>query len=183
MERIFQSTHNGVLTAHTWVAARCATEVFQSHLCSTYRGLWGWWLSTCCSSVVDHWLHKSGLLGSIPRSCQPFCFPLFSPQNILILFIPEKLSHKRSYSKLSMPKYDVSWLKGWSVLCFQGCQDSLVFLAKHGLRTFLESLILKHLLSKHDPNCCMHTYTLITMAIQVYNSCLNPCKPPDWFVG
>ena len=24
-----------------WVAARCATEAFQSHLCSTYRGLWG----------------------------------------------------------------------------------------------------------------------------------------------
>ena len=112
MERIFQSTHNGVLTAHTWVVARCATEAFQSHLCSTYRGLWGWWLSTCCSSVVDHWLHKSGVLGSIPRSCQPFCFPLFSPQNILILFIPEKLSHKRTYSKLSMPKYDVNWLKG-----------------------------------------------------------------------
>ena len=44
------------------VAARCATEAFQSHLCSTYRGLWGaggcpvvvaQWQSTGCTSQVS----------------------------------------------------------------------------------------------------------------------------------
>ena len=24
--------------------------------------------------VVEHWLHKPGVLGSIPGDCQPFCF-------------------------------------------------------------------------------------------------------------
>ena len=33
---------NSVLMVHTEWAARCITEAFQSHLCSTYRGLW--WL-------------------------------------------------------------------------------------------------------------------------------------------
>ena len=42
----------------------------------------GWWLSRCHSSVAEHWLHKPGILGSIPGGYQPFHFPLFSPDNI-----------------------------------------------------------------------------------------------------
>ena len=33
--------YNRVLTAHTEWLPGVATEAFQSHLCSTYRGLWG----------------------------------------------------------------------------------------------------------------------------------------------
>ena len=33
------------------VAARCATEAFQYHMCSTYRGLWG--LALVCVGVWD----------------------------------------------------------------------------------------------------------------------------------
>ena len=40
----------------------------------------GWWLSSCRSSVAEHWLNKPGVLGSIPCGCRPFHFPLFSPQ-------------------------------------------------------------------------------------------------------
>ena len=36
-----------------WVAARCVTETFQYHLCSTYRGLWG--LVHGCSVVIAKW--------------------------------------------------------------------------------------------------------------------------------
>ena len=32
----------------------------------------GCWLSGCCSSVAQHWLHKPGVLGSIPSNCWPF---------------------------------------------------------------------------------------------------------------
>ena len=39
-------------------------------------------LSGCHSSVAEHWLHKPGVLGSIPSGCWPFHFPLFSPHNI-----------------------------------------------------------------------------------------------------
>ena len=62
MERIFRSTPNGVLTAHTEWLPGVATEAFQSHLCSTYRGLWGaggcpvvvaQWQSTGCTSQVS----------------------------------------------------------------------------------------------------------------------------------
>ena len=37
----------------------------------------GWWLSR---SVAEQWLHKPGVLGSIPADCWPLQFPLFSPQ-------------------------------------------------------------------------------------------------------
>ena len=40
----------------------------------------GWWLSGCRSSVAEHWLHKPGVLGSIPGGCRPFhCRPFHSP--------------------------------------------------------------------------------------------------------
>ena len=38
--------------------------------------------SGCRSSVAEHWLHKPGVLGSIPSDCRPFHLPLFSPHNI-----------------------------------------------------------------------------------------------------
>ena len=34
----------------------------------------GLWLSGCRSSVAEHWLHKLGVLGSIPGDCQPSIF-------------------------------------------------------------------------------------------------------------
>ena len=34
----------------------------------------GLWSSGYRSSVVEHWLHKLGVLGSIPGKCQPFHF-------------------------------------------------------------------------------------------------------------
>ena len=34
------------------------------------------------AQVTEHWLHKPGVLGSIPSDCWPFHFPLFLPQNI-----------------------------------------------------------------------------------------------------
>ena len=37
-----------------------------------------WWLSSCCSSVAEHWLHKPDVLDSIPGNCCPFHFPLIS---------------------------------------------------------------------------------------------------------
>ena len=38
----------------------------------------GWWLSGCCSSVAEHWLHKPSILGLICSDCRPFHFPLSS---------------------------------------------------------------------------------------------------------
>ena len=35
-------------------------------------------LSSCHSSVVEHWLHKPGVLGSIPSDCRLFTFLRFS---------------------------------------------------------------------------------------------------------
>ena len=43
----------------------------------------GWWLSSCRSSVAEHWQLKPGVLVLIPSDCQPFHFPLFSPQKHL----------------------------------------------------------------------------------------------------
>ena len=82
MERIFQSTHNGVLLAHTeWLpgvrlrhfSPTCTVHVEDCESC---------WLSGCCSSVAEHWLHKPGVLGSIPGHCRPFTFLYFCLKNI-----------------------------------------------------------------------------------------------------
>ena len=40
------------------------------------------WLSSCRSSVAEHWVHKPGILGLISDDCWPFHFPLFSSQHI-----------------------------------------------------------------------------------------------------
>lgn len=47
----------------------------------------GWWLSGFRNSVAEHWLHKLGVLVSIPSDCQPFHLPLFLSQSILNYFI------------------------------------------------------------------------------------------------
>ena len=39
----------------------------------------GWWWSSCCGSVAEHWQLKPGVLGSIPGT-----FPLFSTHDILL---------------------------------------------------------------------------------------------------
>ena len=59
------------------MAAGCATEAFQFHLCRHIEDCEGWWLSSCHSSVAEHWLHKPGVLGSIPGNCWPFHFLYF----------------------------------------------------------------------------------------------------------
>ena len=78
----------------------------------------GWWLhvrlSSCCSSVAEHWLHKPGVLGSIPGDCQPFHLPLFSPHNIYIsLYIfGSRLSIQHSYTELQVTL--TVWWSHWS---------------------------------------------------------------------
>ena len=47
-----------------------------------------WWLFGCCSSVSEYWLHKPGVLGSIPGGCRPFYFPLFSYHLFILLTVP-----------------------------------------------------------------------------------------------
>ena len=53
----------------------------------------GWWLSSCHSSVEEHWLHKPGALGSLPVDCQLFHFFTshiysYSSFDVLIGFSP-----------------------------------------------------------------------------------------------
>ena len=55
MERIFQSTPNGVLTA---VAARCVTEAFSTTCAVHIEDCEGWWLSGCHGSVAEQWQLK-----------------------------------------------------------------------------------------------------------------------------
>ena len=84
MGRIFRSTHNGVLTAHTKWLPGVRLRHF-STTCAVYiEDCEGWWLSGCHSSVAEYWQHKPGVLGLIPGGFQPFHFPLFSPQIHLI---------------------------------------------------------------------------------------------------
>ena len=58
MDRILQSIPNRVLTAHTewlldaWLSPTCAVHVEDCE---------GWWFSVCCSSVIEHQLHKPGV--------------------------------------------------------------------------------------------------------------------------
>ena len=51
----------------------------------------GWWLSGCRSSVAEHWLHKPGVLGSIPGDCRPFRFRLITSKFSLpkFMLVPE----------------------------------------------------------------------------------------------
>ena len=65
MERIFRSTPNGILTAHTWVAAWCETEALQYHLCSIYRQLWG-----LVVSVLFTWYWYVALAHAATPPCQ-----------------------------------------------------------------------------------------------------------------
>ena len=64
MERILWSSLNRVLMAHTGAfSTTCAVNIENCE---------DWWLSSCCSSMAEHWLHKPGVLVSIPSGCQPF---------------------------------------------------------------------------------------------------------------
>ena len=55
----------------------------QYHLCSIYRGLWGWWLSGCRSSLAERWWLKPEVSWvRLPAAAGLFHFPLFSPHNI-----------------------------------------------------------------------------------------------------
>ena len=85
MERIFWSTPNRVLTAHTLSGCQVCDWGIQYHLCSIHidRGLWGLvvtrlsWLSGKALAA-----QARGVLGSTPRGCRLFRFPLFLPHNI-----------------------------------------------------------------------------------------------------
>ena len=63
------------------------SELGQGLTTSNIEDCEGWWLSGCCSSVAEHWLHKPGILGSIPGDCQPFhsLFHLKISKNLIIL--------------------------------------------------------------------------------------------------
>ena len=56
--------------------ARCATGAFESPTCGiNIEDCESWWLSGRRSSVAEQWLHKPGVLGSIPGDCRPLHFP------------------------------------------------------------------------------------------------------------
>ena len=66
MERIFRSSLNGVLMAHTEWLLGVQLRHFSTTCAVHIEDCGGWWLSSCHSSVAEHWLHKPGVLGSIP---------------------------------------------------------------------------------------------------------------------
>ena len=73
------TTQNGffrwrVLTAHTEWLPRVRLRHFSTSCAVYIEDCEGWWLSSCFSSVAEHWLHKPGILGLIPSDCQPFHF-------------------------------------------------------------------------------------------------------------
>ena len=45
----------------------------------------GWLLFGCHSSVTEQWLHKPGILGSIPSSCWPFTSLYFASSHLKFL--------------------------------------------------------------------------------------------------
>ena len=47
----------------------------------------GWWLSSCHSSVGEHWLYKPGVLGLIHGDYWSSNFPLFLLQSHLKFFL------------------------------------------------------------------------------------------------
>ena len=75
---------NRVLTAHTEWLPGVQLKHFSLTCPLRIEDCEGWWLSGCRSSVAEHWLHKPGVLGSIPGDYWPFHFPQFSPHNIKI---------------------------------------------------------------------------------------------------
>ena len=55
------------------MAARCVTEAFSTTSELHMENCEGWWLSSCHTSVVEHWQFKTGVLGLVPSA-----FLLFS---------------------------------------------------------------------------------------------------------
>ena len=72
----------------------------------------GWWLSSCRSSVAEHWWLKPSAPSLIPGDCQPF---LFLPQKHLISIYT---GHWRS--KVSLREFHLLTVQG-SKSCSQGC--------------------------------------------------------------
>ena len=72
MERIFWSTP---MTTHTEWLPGVQLKHFSLTCAVLIEDCEGWWLSGCHSSVVEHWLHKPGVLGSTPNDCRSFHFP------------------------------------------------------------------------------------------------------------
>ena len=68
-----------VLRAWLCPSSKCPRNQFESNskAIRQFANCEGWWLS---GSVAEHWLHKPGVLGSVPGDCRPFHFPLFWPQ-------------------------------------------------------------------------------------------------------
>ena len=103
MERIFRSTPNKVLTAHTeWlpgvrlkhsVATTCAVHIEDCE---------GWWFFGCHGSVAEHWRLKPEVSWvRLPVAASLFHFPLFLPRNICFqreARCSEQQTHSLSYS-------------------------------------------------------------------------------------
>ena len=83
VERIFQSTPDRVLSAHTEWSARCVTEAFSTTYAVCIKDCEGWWL-------FGGQL-KQGILGLIRGNCR------FLPLNML-LFPAEVRSPKKGFS-------------------------------------------------------------------------------------
>ena len=82
-------------SCHTLEIDVFETKIEESEYIYIQEDCEGWWLSGCRSSVAEHWLHETGVLGSIPGDCQPFHFLLFSPQKHLI-------SHHNSHGLITL---------------------------------------------------------------------------------
>ena len=83
LQMVFQTANTGYIhqTKTEWLLG-VQLRHFSTTCAVHIEDCEGWWLSGCRSSVAEHWLHKPGVLGSIPGDCWPFHFPLFSPHNI-----------------------------------------------------------------------------------------------------
>ena len=66
------------LSEFWWHSCQVCDRSIQYHLCSIYwEDCEGWWLSCCCSSVVEHWQLKPEILSSFSGDCQLFTFLYF----------------------------------------------------------------------------------------------------------
>ena len=86
-------------------------QCIQYHLCSTFRGLWGVWLSRLSGRALA--AQARGVLGLTPGGCWPFHFPLFSPHNMQLSSL--------AYISSAIVKYGIQVIKS----CFSINQNKL----------------------------------------------------------
>ena len=99
MERIFRSTPNGVLMAHTEWLPGVRLRHF-STICIVYiEDCEGWRFSGCRSSVTEPWLHKPDVPFQVIAGLLTFFY--FRLKNTSSLFIPKWV---KSYKHLDWEK-------------------------------------------------------------------------------